>query len=479
MSGPSPYAGNHSFQTLDNALGLSLALARRDAVWLVPCTLALWLIGVILGLDDAGRVFRGHDPAAPTWAAWGIVLGVVGIWRWRRWLVRDDYTRPPHDPSDDALWLTGVIGALVIYILIVPSARLLPPNASLCVMSGLAGARLIYSGLTRRVGQTLHCSRCNYQIIDTSLPRRCPECAGVWAHRLVRGKVERSMPLFSVGIILVFVMTLAPIPRLEVSRAFIRRQMSTAWILSQAETALAEGRLFDNGLWIELAKRPLTENQAQHLADIVLAQSAAGKLRDFSAMQWLENLVFAGKAPRAAAEGFMNQALAFQVSVPGRIYEGSEMPIRIQALELQRFPRDRVAIFLESVTQDSDPNPLASAGKWELLSDATASQSSVLPQRAQSWSKTLAASANGPHSDVLGVVAAPFADPPGRKTIRASIWAAIVPSGAPPVLLPQTLADQYANAPTTGATPPVPWLKRYHLQAGVLVVEPSRKPTGK
>jgi len=454
-------------------------LTRRDAVWLIPCTIALWFVGIILALDDSGRFFRGNEPSAPTWAACGIVLGVFGIWRWRQWLIRDQLLRPAHDSADDLLWLLGASGAILLYIFITPPGRLLPPNATLCILSGFAGARLLYSGLTRRIGNTLHCSRCNYHIVDTSLPRRCPECAGVWAHRLVRGKITRSTRLVSAGVILLFIFTLAPVPRFEVSRAFIRRQMATSWIVSQATNSLQDGLVYDSDLWRELGKRTLTDQQAKSLATPILDQSATNKLRDYAALTWLENLVFDGKAPRSVADAFMDQSLAFQLTGPPNAAVGRESPLRIQALELRRLPRDRIAIFLESVTDDDDPTPLLNAGKWETLSTAMSSgPPRVAPFVPATQIPPAPTQPPTPVSDVLGIVARPVPDLAGMKTYRARFWAAITAPGATPPLGPSALAPLYAD-PT--AKPPVSWLKRFDLQANVLVQDrrvsvPARRP---
>ncbi|MBX3381191.1 MAG: hypothetical protein KF805_13940 [Phycisphaeraceae bacterium] len=443
-----------------------VALTRRDVLWLIPCTLSLWLIGVILALDDSGRVFRGNDPSAPTWAACGIVLGVFGIWRWRRWLIRDELLRPAHDSADDVLWFAGAFGAILLYIFIVPPGRLLPPNATLCILAGLAGARLLYSGLTRRVGNTLHCSRCNYHIVDTSLPRRCPECAGVWAHRLVRGRITRSTRLVSAGVLLLFIFTLAPVPRLEISRAFIRRQMSTAWIVSQASESLKDGLVYDADLWRELGKRTLTDQQAQTLADLVLRHTASNTLRDFASMTWLENLVFSGKAPRRAADAFMELSIAFQLSAPQNVYAGRNVPLRIQALELRRLPRDRIAIYLETVTDDDDTTPIVNSGRWEVLSDAMTGRSRPLGTLTPPMPGITNAPPLATGSDVLGIVATPVADLTGIKTYRARLWAAIVAPGNTPPLSPASLAPLYID-PTVKS--PVSWLKRFDLQTTVTV----------
>ncbi|MBX3390411.1 MAG: hypothetical protein KF691_13255 [Phycisphaeraceae bacterium] len=453
--------------TRSNPIPISLrSIDSRDIRWLIPCILSLWLIGIILGFDDSGRLFRGNDPAAPTVAAWGLALGVFGIWRWRRWLIRDELLRPAHDAADDLLWLLGTLGALFFYFLLIPSRRYLAPNLSLCLFSGLAGARLVYSGMTRRIGDTLHCSRCNYQIIDTSLPRRCPECAGVWAHRLLRGRIVRSTKLISAGIILLFICTFAPIPRLEVGRAFIRRQMATAWIFSEATKSLKENYMLDAELWRELSKRKLTDQQAQSLADLVLRGTANNSLRDNGAYRWLEDLVFSGQAPRTAADGFMDLSLAFQIVAPRSSFAGSPVPVTIQALELRRVPRDRIAVCLEWLRDDADPTPILNYSKWETLANAMLLSSrdpvapSPTPQAALLAQPRLSLSEN------LGLVATPALDRLGGHRLQARIWVAIVPPGAPPVQSPATLAPLYAD-PTV--KPPVAWLKQYDVGASVQV----------
>ncbi|MBL8875475.1 MAG: hypothetical protein JNM86_06735 [Phycisphaerae bacterium] len=441
------------------------SLTRRDVLWLVPCTISLWFVGVILALDDAGSFFRGNEPAAPILGACGIVLGVFGIWRWRQWLIRDLLLRPAHDTADDVLWLCGATGAIIFYLLLTPPTRLLPPNAALCIFSGLAGAKLLYSGMTRRIGNTLHCSRCNYHIEDTSLPRRCPECSGIWAHRLVRGKIVPSNVLISAGVILLFILTLAPIPRFQLGRAFIRRQMSTAWIASQAASSLQAGNVSDAELWQELGKRKLTEQQALPLSTLILQQTANNTLSDNGAYRWLEELVFSGGAPRSAADAFMDLALTFQLSMPTTSLPGRQVPISIQAVELRRIPGNRVAIYLEQLTDDADPAPLRTGSHWETL--RAAMQPVIAPASPAPPPETPA------FADNLGNVAAPFFPYVGTQTVRARFWAAIVPPDTPPSQTPEVLAPLYFDP---NVKPPVIWLKQYELRAEILIRESRAAP---
>lgn len=458
-----------------------MQLAHRDGPWLIPCTLALWMVGVILGLDDRGNVFRGSDPTAPTWGAWGLVVGVLGIWQWRRFLNRDDFTRPTHDSSDDLLWLCGAIGALGLYLIIVPGSKLLPPNTTMCVLCGLAGARLVYAGMTRRIGTTFHCSKCNYEIRDTSLPRRCPECSAIWARKLSRGRIERSVKLIGVGCLLLFLLTLAPLPRIGFAKSFILRQMATSWILSQAQSALTQQTAFDSSLWGELSRRKLTEAQATPLAEIVLQQSGNGKLRDYQAMAWLEDLIFSGQAATAVSDAYLSKALQFQLFAPAGATVLQQIPIGVQAVEFLRVPRERVAIYLDSITMDGDPALIASATGWELLSDAMESQmkpatpvqiprtpaAQALYQQKQMMQQAASPPKLIPQSDILGTVGTTRVEVPGTTTFRGRIWIAIVPSGTAPTVTPANLAVQSSG----GGKPP--FLKAYEISDSV-IIRPKR-----
>ncbi|MFO0861421.1 MAG: hypothetical protein U0570_12780 [Phycisphaerales bacterium] len=441
----------------DAALSPLANLPRRDTLWLAPCILCLWSIGAILAMDDSGRLFRG-DPTAATWAAVGMALGVFGIWSWRRWLIREEMLRPAHDTADDILWFTGAVGAIAIYIAVVPPRKLLPPNATLCILSGLAGARLLYSGWTRRVGNTLHCSRCNYEITDTSMPRRCPECSGVWAHRLVRGRIDRNTNLIGVGIVLLFLASLSPFPRLEVSRSFIRRQFSTNWLIAQAIESLNENAAHDPGLWRELSKRTFTDQQIQPLTDRIQRLLEKGPISDPGAEWWLEQLVFDGRAPRKTADDFMDRYLTFQLRLPVTAFTGRSVPVVVESLELRRLPRDRIALFLESVVEDTDPTPLARSSKWELLSDST-----LRPARQQPMGFP-PTTPNPPNSEALGEVAAVAHALPGTTTVRAKLWVALIPPGTSLSQSPASIASLYTD-PTAKA--PVLWLRRYDLQADI------------
>ncbi|MBY0113263.1 MAG: hypothetical protein K2Y21_10605 [Phycisphaerales bacterium] len=436
------------------------SLRGPDWLWLLGCVPCLWIIGIVLGLDDAEKLGSGYDPSAPDVAAWGLAIGVGSIWLWRRWLIRNHPSRPAHDAATDALLLTGAFGALGLYLAIVPGHKLLPPNTTMCLLSGVAGAALLHSAWTRRVGTSFHCSRCNYQIDDFSLPRRCPECAGVWAHKLLRGRVERSVPLVAASVILLFLLTLAPLPRLDATSPLVRRMTPTSWIVARAMERLQASRVLESAWWQELTRRRLDESDAETLRALIMTEQQSSRLLDSNAYSWLQGELFAGRGSEGLYRQFMEDALAAAISV--RDARGTTSPVarageglivRPRFDELRRVPRDRIAVFVEGIWKDDDATPLLRSSKWELLSEL------AIPEVLQT-----------PTDSVRdGASLTPWE--PQRLTFSARYWVAVVPGGTPPNATPENMQNQLP--------PSVPWMGKFEARRQVNVVgqTPEKAPT--
>ena len=419
-------------QTSSPGLLASLTAACRvslrwpDWLWLAGCLPCLWSVGVILGLDAAERLGIGYDPLAPKVAAWGLVIGVASIWMWRRWLIRNHPSRPAHDTPTDVLIVLGSLGALAAFFAIVPAHHLLPPDTTTCVLSGVAGASLLYSAWTRRVGDTFHCSHCGYEIEDFSLPRRCPECEGVWAHRLMRGRVQRSPVLISISIALLFLLTLAPLPRLDSTSPFVRRMTPTAWILTRATERVQAARTLETNWWRELTRRRLDERDAESLRETILREQLAGRLVDANAYAWLEGELFAGRGSDTQFRRFLENALTPSIVVRGRngfstpsAQTGDTLTVAPLIEDARRLPRDRIAVYVEGIWKNDDATPLVKSSKWELLNDLLAFDPR-LPIDSDSVR-------NGTTFPAFQAE---------RLSFTGKYWIAIVPSGAPPAALP-------------------------------------------
>lgn len=428
-----------------------------DWLWLTGCLPCLWIVGVVLGLDDAERLGIGYDPLAPTVAACGLVIGVGSIWMWRRWLIRNHPSRPAHDVPTDMLIVLGSLGALAAYLALVPGHKLLPPNTTACVLSGVAGATLLHSAWTRRVGNSFHCSLCGYEIEDFSLPRRCPECEGVWAHRLIRGRVHRSVPLIGVAVALLFLLTLAPLPRLDATSPFVRRMTPTAWILARATERLQASRTLETGWWRELSLRRLDQPDAEKLRETILREQLSQRLIDANAYAWLQSELFSGRGSDSQFRRFLEDALTPSIVVRGRgglsavtAQTGDTLTISPLIEDARRLPRDRIAVYVEGVWKNDDATPLVKSNQWELLSDLLQFDPR-LPVNTDSVR--------------LGQSFPTFKAE--RLQLSGKYWIAIVPSGLPPTALPKDLSP---------LPPGVAWLGAFESRRQVNVVE-NTKPT--
>lgn len=436
---------------------VQVTLRGPDWLWLAGCVLPLWAIGVILGLDDTERLGLGYNPAAPAIASWGLAVGVASIWLWRRWLIRNHPARPAHDAATDVLLVLGAFGALGLYLLLVPGHKLLPPNRTLCTLSGVAGAALLASAWTRRVGNSFHCTRCGYEISDFSLPRRCPECEGIWAHRLVRGRIDRSVPLIALAVVLLFVLTLAPLPRLDASSPFIRGLTPTSWIVARATERLQSARSLEASWWRELSRRRLDETDAETLRELVLREQLSSRLLDSNAYAWLQGELFAGRGSMSQYRRFLEDAIAPTISIRGRgnvaatvATAGDTITVVPRIEESRRVPRERLAVYVEGIWKNDDTTPIVKSSRWELLSDLVASEEPLKPDN---------------DSVRFGTSFPTFTRE--RLSFAGKFWIAVVTDGHAPTAMPRDMNRQLpAN---------VPWLGEFdaHRQLEVL---PPRTP---
>jgi hypothetical protein len=434
---------------------VTLALRWPDWLWLAGCVPSLWAIGILLGLDDTERLGVGYDPAAPHVAAWGLAIGVASIWMWRRWLIRNHPARPAHDAATDVLLVLGAFGALTLYLLLVPGHKLLPPNRTLCTLSGVAGAALLASAWTRRIGNSFHCTHCGYEIEDFSLPRRCPECEGVWAHRLVRGRIDRSTPLIAIAAILLFILTLAPLPRLDSTSPLVRSLTPQSWILARATERLQAARSLEASWWRELTRRRLDDTDAEKLRELILKEQLAARLVDANAYAWLQGELFSGRGSDSQYRRFLEDAIAPTIVVRGA---GGASPIAVagdtievvpRIEESRRLPRDRLAVYVEGIWKNDDATPLVRSSRWELLSDLLAFDA---PPRLDDDSVR-----NGSSFPTFK---------PERLSFSGKFWIAVVPDGNEPTAMPKDMRNQRPSN--------VPWIGEFDARRQLDVIPPRK-----
>lgn len=389
------------------------------------------------------------DGLGSAWGAVAVVAGVAGVWGWRWWLIRDDFRRPSHDWADDALWVLGSVGAVVAYGLLTPSTRWAAPNVLLVLLVLLAGLWVLRSGLRHRTGRTLHCERCNYQIVDTSAPRRCPECASVWAHALSHGRVQPNRTLMGLGLGLIALALAGMVMQTPGLRGVVRSQTPTAWLVSSALTGVREGAWLETGIWVELSRRRLSDIDARALAGAITSAAEAGTLRDRRAEDWLEAEAMAGRLPGDVAVAFLARSLQFRLVASGQ--RDGEVRLTLRAVPLRRLEREKIAVTLDKVEEvraDGTTIELRSGGTWELLGEAMGTLPTVDPTaRLRAGSNVLGEIAAAPAFPSVLETPTAGSRAPVRRTFRVSVWTAIVPDGDVPTGRPHELLAS-AGPPT-------------------------------
>ena len=205
-------------------------------------------------------------------------------------LIRGHFTWPTHDPSGRSALASGNLsGCLAFYVAIVPASRLLPPNGTVCVLARPAGLRLLYSGLTRRIGAT-----CTARTATTRFRiRACREVArGVppWASRLTRGRIRPSLKLIGAGVVLLFVLTVAAAPVWIRKGVYLparcRRRGFSAGAELADESDVHRSEIGENSP----EERSRRQNRPRS-PELVLRRNTEHNLPDYNPMGWLIELV--------------------------------------------------------------------------------------------------------------------------------------------------------------------------------------------
>ncbi|MCO6436171.1 MAG: hypothetical protein J5J06_03695 [Phycisphaerae bacterium] len=185
-----------------------------------------------------------------------------------------------------------------------------PFIAVLTVLSAV----LFMVGRGFRVGDELHCLKCDYQMAPQGRPSpRCPECGADWTKRIhvARGRQVRRPMLMVAGIVIWVSMFGAMF--FGMSGALFRSMPTSAllWIVT--------GSPYEHfALWDEVEARTLTTEQTTMLAKRLLdTRLRTGEL-DRQAERWLSGMVTASAIPKDLIGRYYNEACEMTLEIVSR-----------------------------------------------------------------------------------------------------------------------------------------------------------------
>ncbi|MBX9735355.1 MAG: hypothetical protein K2X32_00375 [Phycisphaerales bacterium] len=292
-----------------------------------PVPLRRWLVSrvlpasgiVLLGLVLIMLSDHEHEPLRPRpdlhimryVGAAIVVLGWVGAsimcaWRLRR--VTNGASR--------AIWIPVVLTTPMVMVVPIITVAIANdwstfPVAALMIGTTTSGMGLILRGLTRRVGASRHCPKCEYQFdfSETAAPGLCPECATAWIGQLRVGAVRFSKPRIALGA------ALAALPLLVLVLPWGQLLMPASW----PTTALvAHARVFKLTGWVydELLSRPLTGPETDQVALMMLEARQSDRYARTLSSRWLQNARRFGLLSPELEAKVQQEPLDIRLSVP-------------------------------------------------------------------------------------------------------------------------------------------------------------------
>ena len=257
------------------------------------------------------------------------VLGVAGVWVYGLLMRAADKVKPERMPVI-RMGLSLVVGIGAYFTI----AMMLGPvpgvgNALRNVgwmIPGMAGMSLAGAAAARRVGETLHCPRCEYEYKfddDANAPIRCPECGSTWLGMLKKGRKVRSWRLAVAGGAFAIASLLVMNPIFYMS--YLAPHLPTPVL--GASLFLAPGNAY--AVWGELEKRPLSGWWMSTLAERALVLRASNQY-DNGPSAWMEAMNTAGKLPATATERYYREGLVAELVVPAKVKVGESFEARVR-----------------------------------------------------------------------------------------------------------------------------------------------------
>ncbi len=291
---------------------------RRYAGLAVAWTLLAIAGGAVLAMT--GTISAG---ALAMRAAAVAGLGAGQVWVYAALLRRAGRMRPERMPLIHGAAMLIGLSAVMLGVSIMGRGTIFgrmfaqnwwqPP-----AMFGLA---LAAGGVARRVGDSLHCPRCEYEFKfddPEGAPIRCPECGTGWLGLLRKGRRVVSPRMIAAGgaITFFFVVVAQPV--------FYMR-----WLAPHLPTPLLFASLYASPktwftAWDELASRPLDAWSVRSMGERVLRLRQIDQY-DSSPSKWFESMAAAGKMPPDLAERFYREGFEAELVVPDRVNAGERI----------------------------------------------------------------------------------------------------------------------------------------------------------
>jgi len=295
------------------------------------------------------------------------------------------------------------------------------------------GASLIYSGWPRRVGDGLHCARCDYTCAERDIdlrPLQCPECTHYWGYDVRRGKRFVRFGFLVCGSMIASVAFLGP----NLGLIGGMTQVVPTWALLISERSGGGDRLLYQALARRALSGALSPAEEDAVVERVLTRFATDS--EEPGMAFIEAL---NRAMPVSRLGPKVRDRIFEIGFPVRVIAPrkieAETPVNVRLVTTSNGPPDLLAavpnrnisapylsagLFLDAVWAE----PVEAAGEAVPSATGAGANGGVgRGQRVTWWYQ-----AWEPFGGESPVAATLTFDKPGRYIISMRYWIIVSPT---------------------------------------------------
>ncbi|MBM4109009.1 MAG: hypothetical protein FJ255_09425 [Phycisphaerae bacterium] len=286
----------------------------------------LSVLAVVMGvaMAAAGSLTLGElagKAALIALLATAAVLAYAGLMRVAR------RARPERMPLiHAAVSATGMIAMFAVFGLLLRGTTAWSGQPFTWMIPVMVGVTLAMGGWGRRVGESMHCPKCEYEFwfdVGAAAPDRCPECGLAWLGKLRKGRRVRSPRLVAAGVALALGGTLV------LNQGFYLGALAPHLPTPVLYASLYVSPQSTCSSWDELAKRALSPGWTRTMGERVL-RARGNTPFDYGPSRWFEAMAAAGSIPPDLSGRFYREGIRAELRVPGRVKAGEAFTAQLR-----------------------------------------------------------------------------------------------------------------------------------------------------
>ena len=313
---------------------------------------------------------------------------------------------------------------------------------------------LIGRGMKQRRGKEAHCASCNYlkpPSGSADIPN-CPECGHAWNEfgGTVYGTVSPKPWLVVPGVLLFIIPMFMPLIRISSTFSGIyAKAMPTSLLIPYVS---GYGHFVDAGAWAEVNNRNLTQQQRDHLAELILNTRKEHDYLDTDNSTWLNTQIKNKTINASLINRFFDERLQLTLTGPDHAVVGDAVTFHLEGKNRSDGTGYRVMAIPDQLIQDDQiiPKNEILTGQWEdcfLFDSNTHGGTRSAPHQPRPFKLTF-------HS-------------PGKHTIHVVIWFTGLPAMS--YMAPMNVSRKADGSPVL--PPRAVWSKKVELMRTIVVSE--------